>query len=130
MACRRLITNYCVNGQIKAVRSLPTIATRTYSTDRDEITEPTHTGQVNSLKRNTKFALFSTVLSTKIRFFDLTNQFQFLFFFISWFVYILGIWTRWLPKYSIHKCNTLRQQKLGFVASIQDIFMIIHKIVL
>lgn len=46
MACRRFITNYCVSGNLKAVRSLPTLAARNYSTDRDEISKPTHTGQV------------------------------------------------------------------------------------
>lgn len=47
MACRRFISNYFVANNIKAARSLPILCARNYSTDREEITKPTHTGQVS-----------------------------------------------------------------------------------
>lgn len=46
MACRRFIANCVVSNSLKSVRSLPALSTRAYSTDKEEITKPTHTGQV------------------------------------------------------------------------------------
>lgn len=48
MACRRLITSYAVSSNLKSVRSLPSLTARCYSTDPDEISKKTHTGQVKS----------------------------------------------------------------------------------
>lgn len=48
MACRRFIASYCVSGNVKAARSLPVLSAKHYSTDREETTKPTHTGQVCS----------------------------------------------------------------------------------
>lgn len=49
MACRRFIANCVVSNNLKSVRSLPALCTRAYSTDKEEITKPTHTGQVHLL---------------------------------------------------------------------------------
>ncbi|XP_031619030.1 probable NADH dehydrogenase [ubiquinone] iron-sulfur protein 6, mitochondrial [Contarinia nasturtii] len=41
----RFIGNCVVSNNIKSVRSLPTLCTRAYSTNPDEISKETHTGQ-------------------------------------------------------------------------------------
>ena len=48
MACRRFIASYCASGNIRAARSLPILSTRNYSTNRKDLTDTTHTGQVRS----------------------------------------------------------------------------------
>lgn len=48
MACKRFITSYAVSNKLKSVRSLPSLSARCYSTDPDEISKKTHTGQVKS----------------------------------------------------------------------------------
>lgn len=58
MACRRFIANYCVSGNIKTARSLPVLSARNYSTDREDITKPTHTGQVRSRLKSCAFHQF------------------------------------------------------------------------
>ncbi|XP_055296164.1 NADH dehydrogenase [ubiquinone] iron-sulfur protein 6, mitochondrial [Sitodiplosis mosellana] len=45
MACRRFIANCVVSNNLKSVRSLPALSTRAYSTEKEEITKSTHTGQ-------------------------------------------------------------------------------------